>query len=62
MVKYAKYMFQWLLSWLLHKQLFVINLSLENNLPTFQLNAAVVISTMTTTAQSIQLKCWQVIF
>ena len=57
-----KYMFQWLLSWLLHKQLFVTNLSLENNLSTFQLNAAVVISTLTTTARSIQLKCRQVIF
>ena len=56
-----KYMFQWLLSWLLHKQLFVTNLSLENNLSTFQLNAAVVISTLTTTARSIQLKCWQVV-
>ena len=37
--------FQWLLSWLqLHRErLSVTNLSSENNLPTFQLNAPVVI-------------------
>ena len=36
--------FQWLLSWLLHKcKLSVTNYSLENNLPTFRLNAPVVI-------------------
>ena len=36
MIKFAKYMFQWLVMQLAaRKQLFVTNLSLENNLPTF---------------------------
>ena len=55
------FLFQWLLSWLLHKRrgrLSVTNLSLENSLP---LNASVVIRAKDDD-WSIQSKCRQVIF
>ena len=51
--------FQWLLSWLLHR-ISVTNLSLENNLPTFWLNAPVVIraSVWTNTAILAAMHYW----